>query len=647
LAKTTDELCAIRFGLFGTPQLQYLVGENARMWLQDQSVRSFSEASIREFIQNATKDGLQTTKQVRERLAKQASIATLDIMFARIGERLSSEGRSFVLTSDIEAIERDFIDSENSQIWGYWRQLLSEDDEWKPVREYAVALGLSTSDSVDREQRQLDALSWLTRHITQTVGVQLAITLEVVREAVDRLIRHNILTNNSLFELPLLERLLRHQSGRSPFSETEARRSLERLAFDVVPIPPSTETAGSGGQASVVVDWQEAPPIAYRRVRLDSEESRTRFLRTFAAIRALQQPLTRLDGESNLPITLAAGFSQDDENIGCVKYRWVYGETLRAFSSNGLNTEQALQVLHDIGRALAVLAHRGIVHRDIRPENIIVQPDTRCVLIDFGLACLSTSVGRTLGCDPTHVAPELLNGWPATIKSDVFALARVVGALQGEHRWNEQILILLERMQHPDVESRVFPSEVVNATERIWRELGFVDKVRSAERQMGDFLAEASTDVRATLEKAQSEFVAYRLGLQTFSMQTVLRIAHHLNEVFCIWCRRQDWGRQLTKPSLANIRHQIKEQNLRLHQDVKDPLDASHFKATGHLRNAAAHPHEEAQLIRRARKELRLNANTGPRQYLEALRNTAKILDRFLQSDNLIQRFVGLFDVQP
>jgi serine/threonine-protein kinase len=86
-------------------------------------------------------------------------------------------------------------------------------------------------------------------------------------------------------------------------------------------------------------------------------------------------------------------------------------------------------MLEQIGQALDYAHCKGIVHRDVKPSNIIIGPDDRATLIDFGLAevaehSLLTSAGAVLGT-PHYMAPEQAAGRSACPQSDQYALAAV------------------------------------------------------------------------------------------------------------------------------------------------------------------------------------------------------------------------------
>lgn len=93
---------------------------------------------------------------------------------------------------------------------------------------------------------------------------------------------------------------------------------------------------------------------------------------------------------------------------------------LPAFYEMALQLVAGLEAAHD----------KGIVHRDVKPSNVMVMPDGKAKLVDFGLASSLTHAAETTttvstGGTPAYMAPEVLLGQPADARSDLFALGQV------------------------------------------------------------------------------------------------------------------------------------------------------------------------------------------------------------------------------
>jgi serine/threonine protein kinase len=124
-----------------------------------------------------------------------------------------------------------------------------------------------------------------------------------------------------------------------------------------------------------------------------------------------------------------------------VVYELVEGETLeRRLGRGRLPVRRAAEVASDIAGGLAAAHARGILHNDLKPGNVLLTPDGRVKILDFGLAGLrqeaaledppSVAPGemptRAFFGTPGYVAPERLQGEPPSPRSDVFSLGAVL-----------------------------------------------------------------------------------------------------------------------------------------------------------------------------------------------------------------------------
>jgi serine/threonine protein kinase len=136
-----------------------------------------------------------------------------------------------------------------------------------------------------------------------------------------------------------------------------------------------------------------------------------------------------LDHPNVVPIYRAG----EEDGLLFLAMRFVTGDDLRTLVERDgpLGPQRAAAVIGQVAAALAAAHARGLVHRDVKPANILVTPDGHCYLTDFGLVkdlAATTGVTRTGEVLGTldYVAPERIQGGETGPWTDVYALGCVL-----------------------------------------------------------------------------------------------------------------------------------------------------------------------------------------------------------------------------
>jgi predicted Ser/Thr protein kinase/tetratricopeptide (TPR) repeat protein len=152
----------------------------------------------------------------------------------------------------------------------------------------------------------------------------------------------------------------------------------------------------------------------------ETKEFQQRFLREAQAAGILNHPA----------IVTVHDIGQDDTTgVSFIAMEYVEGQNLKEVLQQGrpLNFEQIGDIVAQVAEGLDFAHAKGIVHRDVKPANIILIEGMRAKITDFGIAKIAsgvsnlTTTGQFLGT-PNYMAPEQIKGAPVDGRSDIFSL---------------------------------------------------------------------------------------------------------------------------------------------------------------------------------------------------------------------------------
>jgi serine/threonine protein kinase len=152
----------------------------------------------------------------------------------------------------------------------------------------------------------------------------------------------------------------------------------------------------------------------------DTREFQLRFQREAQAAGILNHP----------SIVTVHDIGQDEPSgMSFIAMEYVEGQNLKEVLAQGrpLSFEQAADICAQVADGLDFAHAKGIVHRDVKPANIILLEGNRAKITDFGIAKITsgvanlTTTGQFLGT-PNYMAPEQIKGTPVDGRSDIFSL---------------------------------------------------------------------------------------------------------------------------------------------------------------------------------------------------------------------------------
>lgn len=182
-----------------------------------------------------------------------------------------------------------------------------------------------------------------------------------------------------------------------------------------------TEKLGRGGMATVYKAYESGldryVAVKVMRQYLTSDpEFKTRFQREAKAI-------ARLDHHNIMPVYSYG----EEQGLNFIATRYVDGGTLKEIMGKPMSLEQTVKIISGVARALGYAHQRGVVHRDVKPANVLLASGDWPLLADFGLARMMegvthvTQTGVGMGT-PTYMSPEQGEGKEIDGRSDIYSL---------------------------------------------------------------------------------------------------------------------------------------------------------------------------------------------------------------------------------
>lgn len=211
------------------------------------------------------------------------------------------------------------------------------------------------------------------------------------------------------------------------------------------------ETIGTGGMATVYLALQESLGRSVvlktlHKADAPSESYAERFLNEARIIAALRHP----------HIITIYDVGTTDELL-YIAMEYVEGGDLGARIRAGLEPREALDIVTRIAGALHCAHCEGVIHRDVKPANILFRHDGTPVLSDFGIAkqiavdSELTATGTIVG-SPVYMSPEQAEGTPLDVRTDIYSLGIIFyEMLTGRRPYagDSAIKVILQHLQGP------------------------------------------------------------------------------------------------------------------------------------------------------------------------------------------------------
>ncbi len=565
--KDRPGLAPLVFGFVGLPSLRERAGANLMGQLSAFERYEIDEDDLLRVIRRISRGRLYTSRRARQHLARHTgNLYLLKTLLLRLVKEVNEQERDWAAEPDVLAMEerlrRDLEQGSEPTLSQYLRDALNDAEDinhWNPKACFPVAVALaavgagriSRRSRIERVTQQLNA--WCE---TLRSSNPLIFTEDRVEEHLAKLSELGVWCRDG-FNSPIFRAWLVGIASTFPGSQ-EDERALFRGAMERIRIPEGLEPVGEQAEASLFRFIREDRQFTLRRVLLDQEDRRERFLEALSGMEIIRKRLLHREPGGDYIFKLAEVGIAEGEDAGVQIYPWINGLSLMQ-KLGQLSPALVIELGHKLARALRLLHNHGVLHRDIHPKNIVLANEgLRPVLVDFGVARLNDT--RMAERDEICLAPELREGLRCSRSGDIYALSSSLqNLLNPELPADEDLNEILQSCLCRQPEERLNADQLVGRFERLERDR--LSSQRRAElwRSIRVLIREdiQRSWFRPIIERFKARFLAILMGLHQNPFDRCAELARFLEAVLETW---PSPGERLRLSSVRSHHPVIKDQ---------------------------------------------------------------------------------------
>jgi eukaryotic-like serine/threonine-protein kinase len=305
-------------------------------------------------------------------------------------------------------------------------------DEWDPLeREFPgdeVTLGDYQALILDYMLGRGDGLEWLAklkqrpdcpRVLFLTGAGNESIAVRAMKAGADDYQRKQELTREKL--IASLHELTAPEVEKTVSPELASRMEGHSLGAKIrIPGIKVLRLIGEGGMARVYLASRESDdePLVVKILRREVLANRSaleRFMEEYSLVERIQsRHVARIYGHGNA-----------EDHAYLVMEFFEGGDLNKRLDGKGLEAAEALRIFRELMFALGEIHEKGILHRDLKPQNLMFREDGTLAILDFGIAKHIDAIDRTkqgevLGT-PRYMSPEQVQGRALDLRTDIYS----------------------------------------------------------------------------------------------------------------------------------------------------------------------------------------------------------------------------------